>query len=268
MPEGPEVKRIGIGLAKAISGKTLTEAILISGRYTKKSPSGWDELQKRLPLRIIGAGVHGKFIYWLCDNETFIYSTLGMTGSWNAKAKKHARLRFKFANGSEVFYNDQRNFGTIKVVFGKQNLISKLESMGPDMLAEDVPDKKFINAIRKKSNWGITKALMDQSVICGVGNYLKADSLWLAKINPHKLVSECTDGELAVLNRAIKKIIRESFESGGATIKSYAGFDDEIGTYSRRFLVYSQETDPDGNLVKREETADGRTTHWVPEVQK
>ena len=72
MPEGPEVKRIGVGLAKAVSGKTLVEVNLISGRYTKKHPSGWDQLISSFPLRIIGAGVHGKFIYWLCDHETFI----------------------------------------------------------------------------------------------------------------------------------------------------------------------------------------------------
>ena len=123
MPEGPEVKRIGMQLARAISNKTLVEAKLVSGRYTKKEPSGWTDLQTRFPLRIIGAGVHGKFIYWLCDNEVFIYSTLGMTGAWQSTQKKHTRLSFKFSDGSSVFYNDQRNFGTIKVVFGKQNLI-------------------------------------------------------------------------------------------------------------------------------------------------
>tara|TARA_R110001592_G_scaffold58770_6_gene177917 strand:- start:1850 stop:2656 length:807 start_codon:yes stop_codon:yes gene_type:complete len=268
MPEGPEVKRIGEGLARAVSGKTIVEANILSGRYQKKAPSGWDHLPKDLPLRVVGAGVHGKFLYWLCDNETFFYSTLGMTGSWNSKAKKNARLEFKFSDGSAVYYNDTRNFGTFKVVKGKQNLIDKLKSLGPDMLAEDVSDETFIQRLRKKSPWGITKALMDQSVICGVGNYLKADSLWLAKINPHKTVSDLTDGELSILNRSIKKIIRESYDSGGATIRSYAGFDEEEGQYGRRFLVYGQDQDPDGNDVIREETADKRNTHWVPEVQK
>jgi formamidopyrimidine-DNA glycosylase len=268
MPEGPEVKRIGMGLAKAVSGKTLIEANLVSGRYTKKSPSGWQQLIDSFPLRVIGAGVHGKFIYWLCDNETFIYSTLGMTGAWQSKRKKHTRVEFKFTDGSNVYYNDQRNFGTLKIVKGKQNLIDKLTSMGPDMLAEDVSDEKFITCLRKKPNWGITKALMDQSIVCGVGNYIKSDSLWHAKINPHNLVSDLSDGQLAVLNRSIKEIIRESFDSGGATIRTYSGFDDEDGNYGRRFLVYQQDTDPEGNDVIREETADGRTTHWVKEVQK
>ena len=268
MPEGPEVKRIGVGLAKVISSKTLTETNLISGRYTKKTPSGWQQLINSLPLKIIGAGVHGKFIYWLCDNETFIYSTLGMTGTWQSKKKKHTRIEFKFSDGSTVYYNDQRNFGTIKVVKGKQNLIDKLTTMGPDMLAEDVSDEKFISILRKKSNWGITKAIMDQSIIAGVGNYVKSDALWLAKVNPHRLVGDLSDGELAIINRSIKSVLRESYESGGATIKSYTGFEDDEGEYTRRFLVYSQDLDPDGYEVKREETADKRTTHWVPEVQK
>ena len=61
--------------------------------------------------------------------------------------------------------------------------------------------------------------------------------------------------------------MRESYESGGATIKTYAGFDDEPGDYSRRFLVYSQKTDPDGREILKEETSDSRSTYWVPEVQ-
>ena len=80
------------------------------------------------------------------------------------------------------------------------------------MLSEDVTDQKFIERLRKKPTWGITKVLMDQSIIAGVGNYIKADSLWLAKISPHKTVADLTDGELAILNRSIKKVIRESYE--------------------------------------------------------
>jgi len=268
LPEGPEVKKIAEGLARAISGKTLTNIEIISGRYTKKVPSNWGILKGQLPLRIIGAGAHGKFCYWLCDNEIFLYSTLGMTGSWNNDKKSHPRVKFIFSDTTAVYWNDQRNFGTIKIVTGKQNLINKLESLGPDMLAEDISDQKFISILRTKQKWGITKALMDQSVIAGVGNYIKSDSLWLAKINPHRTIEDISDGELAILNRSIKTIIRESYNSGGATIRSYAGFNNEKGEYDQRFLVYSQKTDPDGQTIVKEETADKRSTYWVPGVQK
>jgi len=267
IPEGPEVKRIGKGLAEAIGGRTLEKIEILSGRYSKKSPGGFDEFMKKLPLKVVGAGVHGKFIYWICENQQFIWSTLGMTGSWNKKAKNHARVKFVFSDGAEVYYNDTRNFGTLKFVEGKHLMIDKLKSFGPDMLTEDVSDDLFVERLNKKNKWTIAKAIMDQSVVAGVGNYVKADALWLARISPHRLVSSLSSVDFSNLNRSIQQVLRESYESGGATIRSYSGFDDEFGEYGRKFLVYSQDLDLDGNEVIKEETADGRSTWWVPHVQ-
>ena len=268
MPEGPEVKRTAEGLARAVSGKTITDIALISGRYTKKEPTGYQDIKSNLPIQVVGAGCHGKFIYMICKEENFIWSTLGMTGYWSAKANTHTRIKFSFSDGTHVFFQDQRNFGTLKFVRGKHEMIKKLKSLGPDMLAEDVSDHKFREALRKKPKWDLAKVLMNQSVVCGVGNYIKADSLWLARLSPKRLVSSLSDEELSELNRCIKLIIRESFQSGGATIQAYTSFDGEVGEYTQRMLVYGQKTDPDGRTVIREETSDKRTTHWVPEIQK
>jgi len=268
MPEGPEAKRIGLGLAQAASGKIIKKIEILSGRYSKKEPTGYDMFNSHLPLKVVGVGVHGKFIFWICENEKFIWSTLGMSGSWNLKPNKYTRIKFEFLDNSSVYYNDVRNFGTIKFVNGKHKMIDKLESLGPDMLSQEVNDKLFINSLRSKDDWQITKVLMDQSIIAGVGNYVKADSLWLAKISPLRKVSELSDKELSVLNRSIKSVLKESFESGGATINTYKDFDDESEDYGRKFLVYSQKIDPDGNKIIKEETDDGRSTYWVPEVQK
>ena len=267
IPESPEVRKITEALAVDISGQTLISAKILSGRYIKKQPSDWQILEKSLPLKVVGAGVHGKFCYWLCLNETFIYSTLGMTGSWSTLEGKHSRLVFEFQSGIKVYFNDQRNFGTIKIVVGKQNLINKLKSLGPDLLAEDISDQLFIEKIRSKPKWGITKVLMDQSIIAGVGNYVKSESLWLAKIDPHRKVASIEDGELAVLNRSIKSIMRESYKSGGITLAAYPGYIPAEGT-NRRFLVYSQKLDPDGLKIVKDQTDDKRSTFWVPEVQK
>tara|TARA_R110000851_G_scaffold25240_14_gene72949 strand:- start:7726 stop:8547 length:822 start_codon:yes stop_codon:yes gene_type:complete len=269
IPEGPEVRKITEGLAAAISGQTLISTDIISGRYTKKEPSDWEVLKNKLPLKVVGAGVHGKFCYWLCSDEIFIYSTLGMTGSWNDHEKSHPRITFSFSSGKKVYFNDQRNFGTIKVVVGKQNLINKLRSLGPDLLAQDVPDQVFIEKIRKKPKWGITKALMDQSVVAGVGNYIKSESLWLAKIDPHRKVASITDGELAMLNRSIKSVMRESYQHNGSTVSAYQSFSiDESLVGQQQYLVYSKQVDPNGLTVVKDQTDDKRATYWVPEVQK
>ena len=109
---------------------------------------------------------------------------------------------------------------------------------------------------------------MDQSVVSGVGNYVKAEGLYLSKISPHRVVESLSDRELHNLNVAIRSVPVNSFESGGATIKSYTDFFGNVGAATQRFAVYGQETDPEGRQIIKEKTRDGRTTHWVPDVQK
>ena len=135
------------------------------------------------------------------------------------------------------------------------------------MLAQDVSDEAFIDRVRTRPEWQITNALMKQSIVAGVGNYIKAESLWLARISPHRQVKDISDIELSNLNRSIKQVMHESFASGGATIRTYENFDGTSGEYNRKFLVYNQKTDPDGNEVIKELTEDKRMTHWCPAVQ-
>jgi formamidopyrimidine-DNA glycosylase len=268
MPEGPECRKIAESLAKFASGKTLISVEILSGRYTKKLPTGFEYFKESFPVPVVGVGVHGKFIYWILKKDFSIWNTLGMSGSWSSEEEKHSRVKFNFLDGSRVYFNDQRNFGTLKFVGGKQPLIEKLTSLGPDMLAKDVSDDLFIERVRKKNSHNICKVLMDQAIVCGVGNYIKADSLWLAKISPHRSVEEITNEELKILNSSIKKIIRESYNSGGATIRTYKNFDGDSGQYASRFLVYNRKVDPEGNEIIKEPTPDGRQTHWVPKIQR
>jgi endonuclease-8 len=135
-------------------------------------------------------------------------------------------------------------------------MIDKLKSLGPDMLVEDISDQKFIEIFRKRPTWDITKALMDQSIIAGVGNYIKADSLWMAQISPHRTIADLSDGELAQLNRSIKQVMKESYSNGNDN------------NYPNKFFIYGKTVDVDGNKVIKESTGDKRTTYWAPNVQK
>ena len=218
-------------------------------------------------MNILGVGVHGKFMYVLLENQCSIWSTLGMTGQWSQDCTKHTRVEFILSDGS-VYYNDIRNFGTLKFVQGRAPLIDKLESLGPDLLSEKCSDDVFVERLRGKNKKTIVQALMDQSVVSGVGNYIKADSLWLSKISPHRKVQDVTSEELSDLNKSIRKVMLSSFETGGATIRSYKNFDGTEGGYGSKFIVYNKKIDPDGNDVISEQTKDGRTTWWSPNRQK
>jgi len=206
-------------------------------------------------------------MYILLEGEYSIWSTLGMTGQWASKRIQHTRVEFVLSDGS-VFYNDIRNFGTLKFVKGKGDLVKKLQSLGPDLLSEECSDELFISRLRSKKNKTIVQVMMDQSVVSGIGNYIKSDALWLSKISPHRKVSEIPDNELIILNKNIRQVMLESFNSGGATIKSYLDFNGNSGEYGSKFIVYNKKVDLDGNVVLSEQTKDGRTTWWSPERQK
>ena len=167
----------------------------------------------------------------------------------------------------EMHYKDMRRFGTFRFCSSTDEFEKKLASLGPDILAEDVSDETFMHCMRRYPNRTVVQSLMDQKVLAGVGNYIKAEALYRAGISPHRVNSSLTDEELVRLNQETKWVIRASYASRGARISTYELPDGSTGTYNFKFLVYRRKTDPAGLRVVREQTRDKRTTHWVPERQ-
>ena len=262
MPEGPEVANFVRSINSFLGeGDKLLSVIPLSGRYTKKPIEGLTNVQ--FPLTVEGVGCKGKFIYWTFQGtDTVIFNTLGMSGSWS-NSSRSARVKFETSEG-DLFFNDPRNFGTVKFM-NRKDLEKKLKSLGPDMLNEKVAPQTFIASLRKHPEFTLAEALMNQGVVSGVGNYLKADSLWLAKLSPWRKVSQTTDEQLTFLCECVSDVIRTAYLNGGSTILTYKGFDGEEGRHS--MLVYGRKTDPNGEEVVCQETKDGRTTWWVPRAQ-
>lgn len=268
MPEGPEVKRNTDFLNKQLTGKMLESFSIMSGRYEKHGPfKGYDEMSKRM-LIVSEVCCKGKFIYFKFQDGSSLWSTLGMSAAWQKKETKHSRFNIKTNYGNEVFFNDIRNFGTLKYVTTEKELKDKLSTLGPDVLSSYVDTDLYKERLDKKPKWSIAKALMNQSVISGIGNYLKAEILYAAKISPHRLCKDLTEKEIELIAEKSFEITNASYQSGGATIMTYRDENNEKGLYSRRFMVYNHKTDPKGNKVIKETTTDKRSTYWVPEIQK
>jgi formamidopyrimidine-DNA glycosylase len=265
MPEGPEVKTIVDALHRLCAGKTILNIRPRSGRYLNKPIVGLRQAQ--FPLGVRTVACKGKFIYFNLNEENYIFNTLGMTGNWRTSQDKYSRVEIIFDDNTSIFYSDVRSFGTLKLVQGKDNLNKKLKSIGPDLLSEKVNFKCFNFRFTRK-NKTVAENLMDQSIVAGVGNYLKSEILYAAKISPHRSVNSLSSNELEKIYKNAKDIIRFSYTMGGATIKDYYTIDGKSGAFSRRFAVYNQTKDPLGNDVVREKTKDKRTTHWVPNIQK
>jgi len=282
MPEGPECTRTAKQVNRYVRGLTLVNVNIISGRYTKKLPDGFDELMSFLPLKVNEVTVKGKFIYWLLDKEISIWTTLGMTGNFKLQPSKHTRLAYYFDDGSAVYYNDQRNFGTTKFCFNSHSLLAKLDKIGPDMLNNPCTLEEFKLRASKKPKWSVVKWLMDQNQISGVGNIYKSESLFLAGISPYRIMESLTTNELEKLYNAICKILQSAYQDGGATIRNYSDLYDNHGKYTafpsniesilearwdNKVMCYGRKEDIYGNPIQKVTLDDQRTTFWSPIVQ-
>ena len=260
MPEGPEVKLFTDRLTREFLNKKVLKIEVLSGRYIRKPIENISSINNKI---FKGVNCKGKFI-WFEFEDIIVFNTLGMTGSWSRRKTDYSRIGIYFNDGDKLYFNDIRNFGTFQLKTSS-DLERKLKSIGPDMLSN--PPNDFISRLRKYNHKNICEVLMNQKVISGVGNYIKAESLWYSRINPHVLVKDLSDENLITLNKAILFVINKSYNEQGATIKSYYTFDGQEGNAVQGFVVYGKRKDYNGHNVIKETTPDKRTTHWVKERQ-
>ena len=267
MPEGVEVTLFANSLHSFLNGKSLVDIEILSGRYIKKLPENFLEFKRDIPLCINEVKNKGKCLFFLLGNNGnthSIISTLGMTGGWTTRQTKHAKVRFLLNTNENVYFTDVRNFGTLSF-FNDLNKVKKKESqIGFDIVNNNLEINQFINISRKYNKDNICDFLMRQDILSGIGNYIKAESLWLANINPWANISNLSDDDLSLLYSSIKDVCNLSLTNGGASIKNYFNFENEKGESTDFFNVYGKKLDTLGNNVIKEDTPDKRTTHCSP----
>lgn len=266
MPEGVEIRVIADQLSKKLVGKTIKSLSQIGGRFLTKNELSLLVLEKELPLTIKNINCKGKFLYWKLEKDWYLFNTLGMTGKWSTEQNKHAAVEIK-TDSETVYFEDIRRFGTLKAAQGHDKLDTKLNKLGPDMLSNPPDENLFLTRVGRCLKQPIVQFLMDQSHISGVGNYIKAEALYRAKISPHRLGFNMDVSTVRALRTAIIEVMQESYQMQGATFLTYGSLEG-AGKYASFFKVYRKAQDPLGNEVISEETADKRTTWWVPSVQK
>jgi formamidopyrimidine-DNA glycosylase len=242
MPEAAEVRQIADEL-QAIRGSIIKELEVLSGRYTRKPIAGTESI---IGQKINSIYSRGKLIVMELENSA-VLSTMGMTGYWTPSAKQpHLRLKMSTNIGS-FFFADMRNFGTFKVV-RHADAAKKLSTMGTDVLTAENPPidlRKRIERYGKKST--IAEALLDQRIFCGVGNYMRADAMWGANVDPRRPAISVNDQQLESLWRLSHDIAVRAYE------------DPEFDT-----KVYGKEVTPTGSSVVKYFDDNGRRVHWAP----
>lgn len=290
MPEGVEVLLSAENIRPLVKGKQV--GIIIPGeksRYASDPPEGLHDFLTsfRKPLdtkisidecKVLSVKTHGKFMYWEFSNNWYLTCGFGMTGQWSPKAGKHVCLDIRlhdydpslYANEvSHIYFNDPRHFGTIKFIQGKEQLNIKLSELGWDPLQDDLNKSSpwLINKLSKTSK-PIGQVLMDQSLFSGVGNYIRAEALYLAKMSPWRMANQISKDDALILFQKCIDVMQESYQHQGATIQTYKTVYGENGRYSSCFKVYGKKVDPLGNQIIKEDTPDKRTIHWCPSIQK
>ena len=253
MPEGPEVeftlRSLKVFEGMEVESITLTK---LSQKYNKYKGKQKDFLEFSSSI-LEKLERHGKFIVWIFNNGKTILNHLGMSGKWliyegvfNETKAKHAKVIVNFKGTKKaVVFDDARNFGQFRIFENYFVLMNytPIKKIGLDGLSLPFPIFEFkkIMKLKRISNKEIGKVLLDQSVISGIGNIYKSETLFLAKIDPTRIVKTLKTNEIEMLAKAIPDILNKAVKSMGSTINSYRNPYGEEGSAQKWHKVYGKE---------------------------
>ena len=259
MPEGPECHYAARRLGGILKGKSITEFKILGGRYQKHGHfQGYPEMLKHIKQgthAVKGVGCRGKLIVIFFENDWCMLSTLGLKGSWTSRYSKHCDIMLVADVNIKLWFKDQMHYGTLRYV-ALREAEKKILSLGPDVTVnESAFTQEYLSRLLiKHKSWDLVKLMMNQSKISGIGNYLKAEILYKARLSPALLCQDLTTEDTTRLYDAISEIPHQFFEK-------------RLGRSRIMRHVYGRSKDRLGNKVVTCKTKDGRTSHWVPEIQ-
>ena len=266
MPEGPEVRITADLLTKWLVGRTLSKMIISDGldqfraEYEKMIKSG---------IKFTKVGCKGKLIYIEMTLNTtahnqYLYMTnhMMLTGRWTDQKlpKQTPRCTIELADSDApmVYFYDTRMFGKFAIMNAK-SLKEKLAELGPDVMSAAFNELAFTDMVGRSGGKNVAMFISDQSIMSGIGNYLRSEVLYVARVSPFRKVGTLEQAELDVLYDTLKSVPKEVYNAGGT--EKY------IGTGAYQFKVYGQSYDPKGNPIESEKLG-GQTIWYVPTVQK
>jgi formamidopyrimidine-DNA glycosylase len=185
---------------------------------------------------------------------------------------KATRVTLTFTDDSRLFFNDFRKFGWMRLIPTIQvPELDFFKKVGPEPLAGDFTDKDFIQRLQRRKNTAIKAALLDQTVLAGVGNIYADESLWGAKIHPATRVSQVPPAKLKLLFKELRYVLQLAIEKGGSTDKNYVNAEGKRGSYLSFARVFRREGQDcsrhPGTAIIKSRVA-GRGTHTCPRCQK
>ena len=292
MPELPEVETIRRGLQRRVVGKPIAAVEVRKRKLVRGSAASFRRVLTGNEIAQVSR--HGKLLIMpLADGDHVLLVHLKMTGQLIYRQKrlviagghqwppidpeelpnKYSHIIITFADGSQLFFNDLRQFGFMEVA-NHARLNDIVDAMGIDPIKEHLTTDMFSDMMRKRTT-SIKAALLNQSLIAGIGNIYADEICFVARVKPTRRANSLTAKERKAIQSATTRILEKAISHGGTTFRNYLNTEGGKGNFSELLKVYGRE----GKRCSRSEcrTKDavitkirlsGRGTHFCPSCQR
>ena len=273
MPELPEVETVKETLKIRLIGKIIINVNIYYENIIEYPMV--DEFKRQIiGQKINNMNRYGKWLIFELD-DYYLLSHLRMEGKYffrtnQDERSKHEHVIFFLDDGIELRYMDVRKFGKMHLI-----LKEEIHEKGPFLNMGLEPWDNMLTISYLKDNFSkkrlpIKSALLDQSIIVGIGNIYANEILFLSNINPLVLAKDLGDGDLEKIIINTRDILEKAVEKGGTTIRSYTSVDGVHGLFQQELYVHGKENVPckmcSTPILKIK--VGGRGTYYCPKCQK
>ncbi|MEV2276310.1 bifunctional DNA-formamidopyrimidine glycosylase/DNA-(apurinic or apyrimidinic site) lyase [Nocardiopsis sp. NPDC049922] len=254
MPELPEVEVVRRGLAAHALGRTVGAVEVLHPRSVRRHVPGAADFAARLEGRVpTAARRRGKYLWLTLDSGEILLTHLGMSGQMLVQPvgkpdEKHLRVRLPLSDGQELRFVDQRTFGHLLVdAPGERDGVpASVDHIALDPLDPDFEPEVFVRALRARRT-EVKRALLDQSLISGVGNIYADEALWRARLHWARSTRGLSLLQATELLGHVRDVMNEALAVGGTTFDGlYVDVNGRSGYFERGLNAYGREDRPCG----------------------
>jgi formamidopyrimidine-DNA glycosylase len=296
MPELPEVETVRAGLERRVVGRTIADVQVLHPRVVRRDLAGPAGFAAAMAGRTVKrAERRGKYLWLALDDEEALLAHLGMSGQLlvgdpDRPLSPHVRARFTFTDGGpDLRFTDQRTFGHLMLCpLGGSDppqtplahggtarppvsplVPAPIAHIAPDPLEAAFDPDDFAARLTRRHT-GVKRALLDQSLISGVGNIYADEALWRARLHWARPTETLRRGEVSRLLEAVSEVLSEALRAGGTSFDAlYVNVNGESGYFDRSLQAYGREGEPCGRCGTpiRRDAFMNRSSYSCPHCQ-
>lgn len=276
MPELPEVETVRRGLNQMTLNQVMEGGEVLLARTIAHPFLATDFVAGLMGVTIVQWHRRGKYLLAELSNGGWLGVHLRMTGQllWHLRTdplQKHCRVRLFFPAQKELRFVDQRTFGQMWWIPPSQRpeeVMTTLALLGPEPFSPEFSIDYFTRWLHERRR-PIKNALLDQTLVAGIGNIYADESLFLSQIHPQTLCTDLKSAQIERLHGAIVQVLQDSIGEGGTTFSDFRDIQGINGNYGNMAWVYDRDGQPCqtcGAVIERLKMA-GRSAHFCPTCQ-